>query len=158
LGFPGQKIALRDIADMFYDIDTNPCRRVSARILARGLPESREGFERKFRIDDHQPRVARQADYAIGAGVVGERVLKFESSSGQAVPDDGFEAPLAEGAARLLVGENVLEADDFLGERGDPGLRRVDHREPLVQLGEMFAGGPAGYFETGADPRPDRVE
>ena len=143
---------------MFYDIGANPCRRMFARLFARGFPQRREGFERKFRVDDHQPGVTRQADHAIGAGIVGERVLKFEGRGGQAVFDDSFEAALAEGAARLLVGKNILEADDFLGQRGDPCLRRVDYREPFVQFGQMFAGGFAGGFETGADPRPDRVE
>ena len=131
------------------------CLRASSLAASR---ERREGFERKFRVDDHEPWVARQADDAIGAGVVGERILKLEGRGGQAVPDDRFEAALAEGAARLLVGENVLEADDFLGQRGDPGLRRIDHRQPFVQFGEMLARGLARRFETGADPRSDRVE
>ena len=84
--------------------------------------------------------------------------MKLERRGGQAVPNDRFEASLAEGAARLFVGENVLEADDFLGQRGDPCLRRIDHRKPFVQFGEMLARGSSRRFKTGADPCSDRVE
>ena len=69
LGLAGQKIALRDIADMFAGIGANPRRRLFARLLARGSPQRREGFERKFRVDDEDPRIARQANDAIGAGI-----------------------------------------------------------------------------------------
>ena len=144
---------------MSDDIGANPCRRMFARLFVCGFPQRGEGFERKFRVDDHQPGVTRQADHAIGAGIVGERILKFEGRGGQAVFDDGFEAALAEGAARLLSGKNILEADDFLGQRGDPCLRRIDHRESFIQFGEMFAGGFSRGFKTRARlPRPDRVE
>ena len=84
--------------------------------------------------------------------------MKLERRGGQAIPNDGFEAALAEGAARLFVSKNVLEADDFLGQRGDPCLRRIDHRQPLVQLGQMVASGFSRGFKASADPYSNRVE
>ena len=77
---------------------------------------------------------------------------------GQRVADDRFHPALAEGAARLLVGEDILEPDDFLGEPGKTRLRRIDHRQPLVELEEVLVGRPARLFEPLADARADRIE
>ncbi len=56
----------------------------------------------------------------------------------QAVGDDRLHARLAEGAARLLVGEDRLQLHDLAGERLDVVLRAVDYGQPLLQLGERF--------------------
>ena len=84
--------------------------------------------------------------------------LELVGADGQAVAHDRLHPPLAEGAARLLVGENVLQRNDFLGHAGHARLRGVDHREPLVELVEVGAGRLRMAFEPGAEPRADVVE
>ena len=59
----------------------------------------------------------------------------------QAVGDDRLHARLAEGAARLLVGEDRLQLHDLAGQRLDVALRRVDHRQPLLQPGQALMRG-----------------
>ena len=93
-----------------------------------------------------------------GRVLVGERGLELVGAGGQAVAHDRLHPPLAEGAARLLVGEDVLQRDDFLGHAGDARLRGVDDGQPLVELAEIVAGGLRVAFEPGAEPRADVVE
>ena len=57
---------------------------------------------------------------------------KLKAPVRQAVLDDGLHAQLAEGAALLLVGEDVLQGDDARGQLGDVALGGVDHGEPLI--------------------------
>ena len=73
---------------------------------------------------------------AVGPLAVRERRLEGVGALGQAVLDDGLHAHLAEGAARLLVGEDLLKRDHVGGKLGQVLLRRVDHGEPLVELGD----------------------
>ena len=87
-----------------------------------------------------------------------ERVLELVSRWRQPVLDDRFHAALAEGAARLLVGEDVFQADDLLRQPGQLRLRRVDNGEPLVQFGEVIAGRARLALQPLADARPDRIE
>ena len=47
---------------------------------------------------------------------------------------------LAEGAARLLVGQDVLQPDHLGRKLGQVLLRGVDHGQALPQLGERLAG------------------
>ncbi len=71
----------------------------------------------------------------------------------QPVADDRLHAALAIGAARLLVGENVLERHHLAGERGEILLGRVDDRQPLVEMRERLAWcAPPGRLR----PRPMR--
>ena len=113
---------------------------------SRAARERGEAFERKLGVDREQAAVAGQADDAIGAGAVRQRELELVGAGGQAVAHDRLHPPLAEGAARLLVGENVLQRHDFARHLGQARLRRVDHREALVELAEVLAR---------VAPRPD---
>ena len=83
----------------------------------------------------------------------------------QAVGDDRLHARLAEGAARLLVGEDRLQLHDLAGKRLDVVLRRVDDGQPLLQLGAGSHASsvvcsvivwpmPAGH---GVEPLADRL-
>ena len=56
----------------------------------------------------------------------------------QPVGDDRLHARLAEGAARLLVGEDRLKLNDLAGQRLDVALRDIDDRQPLLQLGKAL--------------------
>ena len=76
----------------------------------------------------------------------------------QSVADDGLHPSLAEGPTRLLVGEDILQADHFLGEAGELRLRRVDHRQPLVELAQILARGARLILKAAADTRAHRIE
>ena len=71
---------------------------------------------------------------AVGPLAVRQRRLEAVGALGQAVLDDGLHAHLAEGAARLLVGEDLLQRDHLGGKLGQVPLRRVDDGQPLVKL------------------------
>ena len=73
---------------------------------------------------------------------------KVKAPFGQAVLDDGFHAHLAEGAARLLVGQDLLQADHVGGELGQVLLCRVDDGEPLMQLGDGVGGLARGFGQV----------
>ena len=82
----------------------------------------------------------------------------------QAVGDDRLHARLAEGAARLLVGQDRLQLHDLAGKRLDVALRGIDDRQPLLQLGQALMrrfgllghglAEPAGH---GVEPLADRL-
>ncbi len=126
-------------------------------VVARGAQRGK-AFERELGVDGEEPRVARQADDAIGSGAVRERELELVSARGQAVAHDRLHPPLTEGAAGLLVGENVLERHHFAGHFAQARLRRVDHGKPFVELAQVFAGRLRLGFEPRAEPRADRIE
>ncbi len=73
-----------------------------------------------------------------------ERVLERVGVLGEPIGHDRFHAALAEGAARLLVGEHVLERDHVRGKLGDARLGRVDDGQPLVELAKGLRGGACG--------------
>ena len=158
LRLAGQKIALGDILDVLADVRAHPRQRRLARfVVARGAQRG-EAFERELGVNGEQPGVAGQADDAIGAGSVGEGELELVSAHGQAVAHDRLHPPLTEGAAGLLVGENVLERHHFAGHLAHARLRRVDHGETFIELAQIFAGRLRLGVEPGAESRPDRIE
>jgi hypothetical protein len=70
-----------------------------------------------------------------------ERGLKLVSAIGQTICNNRLHARLPESTARLLVGQYGLQGDDLPGERRNIGLRRVNDRQPLLQLGKIFMRG-----------------
>ena len=82
----------------------------------------------------------------------------------QAVGDDRLHARLAEGAARLLVGQDRLQLHDLAGQRLDVVLRGVDDGQPLLQLGQalmrrlgLLGHGLADAAGHGVEPLADRL-
>ena len=57
----------------------------------------------------------------------------------------------AEAAARLLVAEDVLQADHLVRQLDQVLLRGVDHRQPLLQLGEALERIAGGLSHREAD-------
>ena len=112
-----------------------PHLRIAARLLQRV-----ERFERELGVDDEMQFAVGQLDEAVGPRAVAERRLEPEGGVRQPVADDRLHPPLAESAARLLVGEHVAQAHHLRGELGDVALRRVDDRQPLVQGLQRLAG------------------
>ncbi len=76
----------------------------------------------------------------------------------QPVGDDRLHAALAERAARLLVGQDLLELHDLARQRLDVGLRRVDHRQPLLQLRQVFVGRLRLLGDRMAEPRAHPIK
>ena len=91
---------------------------------------------------------AGQPDQAIGPVLVGERRLKFVKARRQRVADDGFHLALAPGAARLLVGEDLLQAHHLAGKIGEILLGVVDRDQPRLQPAQGFRGLGRGLLEV----------
>jgi hypothetical protein len=85
-------------------------------------------------------------------------VLEGERALGQRVGDDHLHAALAEGAARLLVGEHGPERRHLRGQLGDVLLRAVDHRQPFVEFLQVGAGVLAGRRHRLVEVVRDRIE
>ena len=83
---------------------------------------------------------------------------KSKALGRQAVAHDRLHAPLPEGAAALLVGEDVLEGDHFLRHRRHARLRRVHHREAFFQLRQRRAGLGGIRLQPLADIGADMIE
>ena len=108
---------------------------------------------------DHQARAAvGEEDQAVRPVAVGKRRLELVARGRQPVAHDRFHARLAEGAALLLVGEDVLQLDHLGGEVGDRPLRLVDHRQPLAELGQALVGAARRLAHRLADPVAEAVE
>jgi hypothetical protein len=65
---------------------------------------------------------------------------------------------LAEGAARLLVGEHALQRRHLGGKIGDVLLRAVDDCKPFAELLQILSGAELGLFQRIAKPVRDRIE
>ena len=76
----------------------------------------------------------------------------------QGVADDRLHPALSEGAARLLVAENFLEADHFLRQSGQPRLRRVDQPQPLVERAEIGQRGAGRDFQPLIDAMAGAIQ
>ena len=157
LGLSGDQIFLRNIRHVLGNVGAQSRGRGFACLVGLGVPIGGESFEREFCID-HQRAAVGQKHTAVGPGLVGERVLEGVGPLGQAVLDDGFHAPLAERAARLLVGEHALQGRHLTGEIGDVLLRAVDDREALGELLQILGCALLGLLERIAQPMRDRIE
>ena len=137
--------------------------RICAAAALRGLGLMRgaqglEALQRELRVDDQRRGRSGQAERAVGPRAVGQAGLKREAARGQGIADDRLHAHLAEGAARLLVRQDVLQADDAPGEIGDIGLRRVDDRQPLIKLRKLLGGVALLRLQMFAEMLRDAVE
>ena len=75
----------------------------------------------------------------------------------QGVLHQVVELDLAEGAARLLVGQHLLQADDLGRELADLLLRLVDAHQPLAQVGDDLARRLLGAVEPLVDHLAQRL-
>ena len=86
-----------------------------------------------------------------------ERRLEFIGLRRQGVLHQVVQLDLAEGAARLLVGQHFLQADDLGREIADLLLRLVDADQPLAQVGDDLAGRLLGAVEPLAHDLGERL-
>ena len=115
-------------------------------------------LERELGVDHDRPRRVGQLDQAVGALAVGERRLEFIGRGRQDVAYQVLELDLAEGAARLLVGQDVLQADDLAGQLGEVLLGGVDDGEPRLDVADRLLGADRGLLEAVAEALGYRVE
>ena len=108
--------------------------------ILHGVPR----FQREFGIHHQHGTIIWHLDGAIGALSVRQGGLKFKRAHWQAVLNDRFHPALPKGPARLFILQNRLQPDHILSEVLDIVLCNVDHRQPLLQLGEIFLGGLRG--------------
>ena len=119
------------------------------------------GLERELRVDDDGARRVRQVDQAVGPPAVRQRRLQRIGVRRQRLRHDVVQLDLAEGPARLLVRQDVLQAEHVARQLLDIGLRLVDrHRAvPATRPETARCGSPcrAGSPACGSTPRPARV-
>ncbi len=135
--------------------------RCAARIRASSPFASRNSvkrLQRELGVDHEPARVAGQVHEAVRPGAVRERRLEGVGARRQPVADDRLHPALAVGAAGLLVGEDLAQADDLAGEVREVPLRGVDHGETLVELGEVLALMAGGRLESLADAVLEAVD
>jgi hypothetical protein len=108
--FPGDQVFLRDVLHMLENVAAQPALRLPHVVVGARRLQCIEGFEWKFCIDDEPELAFRKPHDAVGPRAVAQRALKIIGALVQPVPDDGLHAALSERPARLLVGEDVLQA------------------------------------------------
>ncbi len=161
LRFAGDEITLLDIGDMPTDIGAHPRRRDLSGLGILRIFQSDKGFERLRaeiwrRSPSRDRRRAGESHNPVGSGSIA--YIEIRRRSRQRIADDRFHPPLAERAARLLVCENIFQANHFLSEAGQPRLCRVNHRQALVELAEAFIGVTRLIFKAAANPRANRFK
>ena len=158
LGFAGDEIFSGDVFHMLSDIGAHARFRDAPLCIVGGCRQRGEAFQRKFGIDDDDGLRSRKLDRAIGPRAVGQRGLKFIDADRERIGDDGFHAALAEGAARLLVGQHLLQRNDMSRQRGDVLLRFVDDGQPRLDAAQRLGGLVGVLFERTSQLLRQRIE
>ena len=156
-GDAGDDVFLGDRQHVAADVGGEGPAGEGRRGIAAGLAERVVGLLGELGVDRDRAGRVGQPDQAIDPAAA-ERGLQLEGSRGQGVAQQVFQQDLAEAAARLLVAENVLQPDHLARQLGDVLLRRVDHRQPLLQGAERLAGLLALLLQPVADPPPEVAE
>ena len=145
LGWQEQTGALRrltryDVA-VRYGPDMRSDRRAEGRNSARIARSGDHRFislQREFRVDHQRPWRVGHVDQAIGPPPVRQLCLPGECVGGQRLADQVAQLDFAECAARLLVGQDVLQPKHVAGQAFDIGLRRVDGCQPCLKVAQSF--------------------
>ncbi len=140
LGLARDQIFVSDVRDVFGDVLLDARDRQFALVVGRRAARSAVIASSGNLASMIKRAGIRHEDRAIRPRLVRQRVLKFIGALRQHVGDDRFQLALAEGAARLLVGEHVLQRSHLRGQIGDVLLRAVDHRQPRMQLLQVIGG------------------
>ena len=122
----------------------------AARVVVPGFAQRLVALERELRVDGDGARRVRERQQAVGTAAVGKRRLQAVGRRRQDLAHQIGELELAEGAARLLVGEDVLKAHHLAGERHDVLLRLVDRGESPFEARHRLQRAIGGGFEAGA--------
>ena len=133
------------------------CRQQRRAVARRHRPQQAVAFQRELGVDGDRARRVGQLQQAVGAHAGREGHLEVVGRGRQGALDQVVELDLAEGAARLLVGQDLLQADDLGRELADLLLRLVDADQPLAQVGDDLAGGLLGAVEPLGDDLAQRL-
>ena len=112
--------------------------RLHRRRLVLGLPQRPITLQRELRVQRDRPRRIGQQQQAIHPLAAIHRRLEAIGRRRQRALHQILHLDLAEGAARLLVGQDVLQPHNLGRQFRDILLRRVDHGQPLPQIGQRL--------------------
>ena len=115
-------------------------RRSAARVARRDGAQRAVALERELGVDGDRARRVGQLQQAVDARAGRQRRLECVGRRRQRVLHQVVQLHLAEGAARLLVGQDLLQAHHLGREIADLLLRLVDADQPLAQVGDDLAG------------------
>ena len=149
---PGRCIFLGDVVDMPADIDADrrsASFRIASSCAVRSASKASSGNLASITMPADRTG---QTDEAVGPLAVRERRLEAVGVARQGVLDDGFHAQLAEGAALLLVGQDVLQRDDARRKLGDVALGACrSRRDAHCSLRQIFRGLARGLLQIDAE-------
>ena len=111
----------------------------------------------KFGVDGDGSRGMGQLQQAVGLAIA-DLGLELIALGGQQVAHQIVQLDLAEGPARLLVGEDVLQPHHLARELHDIGLGPVDDGQARGELGQRLAGLLRGFLQLVADPLVEVAE
>ena len=142
-------ILVADVGDVLaHRLLEGPLRGLQGLRIARRHGAQRAiALQRKLGIDGNRPRRMRQLQQAVGAHPRGQRHLEGVGRGRQRAGHQVVQLHLAEGAARLLVGQHFLQAHDLGRQLADLLLRLVDARQALAQVGDDLSGGLLGAVQ-----------
>ena len=143
------------LADRLLEAALRQCER--RRVARRDGAQGAVAFERELGVDGDRARRVGQMQQAVDTRAGGKRGLEFIGLGRQGVLHQVVQLDLAEGAARLLVGQHLLQADDLGREIADLLLRLVDAHQPLAQVGDDLAGRLLGAVEPLAHDLGERL-
>ena len=110
------------------------------RVARRDRAQQLVALERELGVDGDRARRVGQLQQAVDARAGRQRALELVGRRRQRIRHQVVQLHLAEGAARLLVGQDLLQADHLGRELADLLLRLVDPGQPLAQVGDDLAG------------------
>ena len=113
-------------------------------------------LERELGVDRDRARRVGQLQQAVDPRTVRESRLEIVGRGRQRALHQVVQLHFAEGAARLLVGQDVLQPDDLGRQVADLLLRRVDPDQPLAQVGDDLARGLLALGQAFVDHRGQR--
>jgi hypothetical protein len=152
-------VLLRNVVDVLSHVGAKLFLRQRALCVVRLRVEHAViVLQRKLRVHRHQAGRLGELQHAIHPHAVRKRVLQVEGRWRQDVPDQRFQLHLAEGAARFLVAEQLLQAHHAAGERLDLLLRFVDGRQALHHADEGLVGLAKAFVQPLAHALRDLVE
>ena len=141
-------VTLGDVLHMGLNSGAELARGLDLCAVIVGGAQGLERLQRKLGVDDDGAGRVWQADQAVGPLAVRKRRLKGVGVGRQGLGDDVVELDFPERPARLLVRQNVLEAEDIAGQFLDIRLRLVYDGEALLQLRQRTCGALGGAVEA----------
>ena len=139
-GLAGQDVFSRDVVDMFDHVRLEGARGEGPVGVVFGAAQGAIARQGKLCVDDDGAGRIGQGQQAVAAAVVAQGRLKAVGRRRQRVDDDIVELDFPKGAARLFVGQHILERHHLAAEFDDILLRRIDLDQSFAQIGHGLGG------------------